>query len=107
MAEVIKDRGLIDMMDGRLVPNRQEAIPPGARRWLRDHRNGLGFAQRPLSLTPQFFANTPLDRWFREGVGAELCNRCTRGRTRDAVYADGGDRLLVRTRPGRLCSRRS
>jgi hypothetical protein len=45
--------------------------------------NGLGFANRPLSLTPQFFANTPLDLLFREGLEAEHFNRFKLGRTRD------------------------
>ena len=52
--------------------------------------NGLGFAKRPLSLTPQCVANQPLDRLWREGVDAELCNRFQRGRTLDGVSADGG-----------------
>jgi hypothetical protein len=48
MAEGIKDLGLIDMMDVRLVPDRQEEITPGeavAEMIL----NGVGFANRPLS----------------------------------------------------------
>jgi hypothetical protein len=48
------------MINARLVPDRQEDITPGeavAGMIL----NGLGFANRPLSLPPQFFANTPLD----------------------------------------------
>jgi transposase len=60
IAEIIKDIGLIDMINARLVPDRQEDITPGeavAGMIL----NGLGFANRPLSLTPQFFANKPLD----------------------------------------------
>jgi Domain of unknown function (DUF4277) len=60
IAEIIKDIGLIDMINARLVPDRQEDITPGeavAGMLL----NGLGFAKRPLSFTPQFFANTPLD----------------------------------------------
>jgi len=51
IAEVIKDIGLIDMIDTRLVPDSQEEITPGeavAGMIL----NGLGFANRPLSLTP-------------------------------------------------------
>ena len=55
IAEVIKDLGLIDMIDARLGPDAQEEITPGeavAGMIL----NGLGFANRPLSLTPQFFA---------------------------------------------------
>jgi transposase len=86
IAEVIKDLGLIDRIDGRLVPDRQEEITPGeavAGMLL----NGLGCAHRPLSLTPQFFADTPLDLLFREGVGAEMCNRFKLGRTLDEVYA--------------------
>ena len=93
MAEVIKERGLIDMLDARLVPDSQEEMTPGeavAGMIL----NGLGFANRPLSLTPQFFANKPLDLVFREGVGAEMCNRVKLGRTLDAIYADGGDLLF-------------
>ena len=55
IASVIKDLGLIAMIDTRLVPDDQEVITPGeavAAMIL----NGLGFANRPLSLTPQFLA---------------------------------------------------
>ncbi len=74
------------MIDARLVPDEQEEITPGeavAGMIL----NGLGFANRPLSLTPQFFAHTPLDRLCRGGVHAEMCNRFQLGRTLDEVYA--------------------
>ena len=63
IAAVIKDIGIIDMLDARLLPDSQEEITPGeavAGMML----NGLGFANRPLSLTPQFFANKPLDLLF-------------------------------------------
>src|SRR5262245_22829092 len=49
LASVIKDLGLIAMIDKRLVPHEQEVITPGeavAGMIL----NGLGFANRPLSL---------------------------------------------------------
>jgi transposase len=55
--------------------------------------NGLGFSDRPLTLTPQFFANKPLDRLFREGVDAEMCNRFQLGRTLDEAHAYGCDLL--------------
>jgi transposase len=90
IASVIKDVRLIGMVDARLVPDAQEEITPGeavAGMIL----NGLGFANRPLSLTPQFFANTPLDRLCRDGVRAERWNRCKLGRTLDEVHAYGGD----------------
>ena len=93
MASVIKDLGLIRMIDARIVPDEQEEITPGeavAGMIL----NGLGFANRPLSLTPQFFANKPLDRLFREGIRAEMFNRFKLGRTLDEVYTYGCDLLF-------------
>ena len=74
IAWMIKDLGLIRMIDARLGPDEQEEITPGeavAGMIL----NGLGFANRPLSLTPQFFTNKPLDLLFRPGVRAEMFNR--------------------------------
>jgi transposase len=65
IASVIKDFGLIHMINARLVPDAQEVITPGeaiAGMIL----NGLGFANRPLSLTPQFFAHKPRDLLFQE-----------------------------------------
>jgi transposase len=88
LASVINDLRLIEMINARLVPNEQEEITPGeavAGMLL----NGLGFANRPLSLTPQFFANKPLDLLFHEGVHADLFNRFKLGRTLDEVYAYG------------------
>jgi transposase len=88
MASVIKDIGLIDMIDGRLVPDEQERLTPGeavAGMIL----NGLGFANRPLSLTPQFFANTPLDLLLREGIDATMLNRFKLGRTLEEASAYG------------------
>ena len=93
IASVIKDLGLIDMIDTRLVPDAQEKITPGeavAGMIL----NGLGFANRPLSLTPQFFANKPLDLLFRQGIDAEMFNRFKLGRTLDEAYAYGCDLLF-------------
>jgi Domain of unknown function (DUF4277) len=70
------------MLNARLVPDAQEVLTPGeavAGMIL----NGVGVAHRPLSLTPQFFANTPLARLWREGLEAELFHRFTLGRTLD------------------------
>jgi transposase len=80
------------MIDTRLVPDEQEEITPGEA-MAGMILNGLGFANRPLSLTPQFFAHTPLDLLFREGVRAEMFHRFQLGRTLDEVYAYGGELL--------------
>src|SRR5262245_35277851 len=82
IATVVKDIGLIDMICTHLVPDAQDEITPGEA-MAGMILNGLGFANRPLSLTPQFFANKPLDLWFREGVRAEMFNRFKLGRTLD------------------------
>jgi transposase len=93
IASVIKDLGLIDMINARLMPDAQEVLTPGeavAGMIL----NGLGFANRPLSLTPQFFANKPLDRLFHDGLEAEHFNRFKLGRTLDEAYTYGCDALF-------------
>jgi transposase len=93
IVSVIKSIRLIEMIDARLVPDAQEEITPGeaiAGMIL----NGLGFTNRPLSLTPQFFANKPLDLLFREGVHAEMFNRFKLGRTLDEAHSYGCDLLF-------------
>src|SRR5919109_5440569 len=85
--------GLVDRIDTRLVPDAQAIITPGeavAGMIL----TGLGFANRPLSLTPQFFANKPLDLLFRHGIDAEMFNRFKLGRTLDDASAYGCDLLF-------------
>ena len=93
IASVMKDLGLIAMIDRRLVPDVQEVITPGeAVAGMILH--GLGLANRPLSLTPQFFANKPLDLLFRNGIDAEMFNRFKLGRALDEAYAYGCNLLF-------------
>jgi transposase len=90
IASVINDLGLVSRIDARLIPDDQEALTPGeAIKGM--ILNGLGFANRPLSLTPQFFANKPLDLLFRPGVEAAMFNRFKLGRTLDEVDTYGCD----------------
>jgi transposase len=103
IASVIKDIGLIDMINARLMPDQQEVLTPGeavAGMIL----NGLGFANRPLSLTPQFFASKPLDLLWHDGVRAEMFNRFKLGRTLDEAYAYGCDLLFHELALG-VCAR--
>ena len=93
IASVINDLELVSLIDARLKPDDQEAITPGeAVKGM--ILNGLGFANRPLSLSPQFFANKPLDLLFRPGVKAEMFNRFKLGRTLDEVNTYGSDLLF-------------
>ena len=90
VASVIKDLGIIAMIDARVPPHDQEEITTGEA-IAGMIVNGLGFANRPLSLAPQFFANKPLDLLLRGGVHAEMFNRFKLGRTLDEVSAYGCD----------------
>jgi transposase len=90
IAGVIKDVGLIDMIDTRIAPDDQEEITTGeavAGMIL----NGLGFSNRPLSLTPQFFEGKPLDLLFREGVETQINLDNAK-----ALIQQGGGILLTR-----------
>lgn len=90
---VIKDLGLIDQIDRLLGVHDQSQVSHGeaiAGMIL----NGLGFTDRPLSLSPQFFENKALGVLFREGVEASYFNRFKLGRSLDAVDAYGCERLF-------------
>jgi transposase len=93
IAGVIQDLGIIEMIDTRIMPDDQEDITTGeavAGMIL----NGLGFSDRPMSLTPQFFANKPIALLFRDGVAAEHFNRFKLGRSLDKVFTYGCDTLF-------------
>ena len=87
---MIKGVGRIERIDaGGLLHDQEESTAGEAVAGM--IRHGFGCSPRPLAFTPQFFANTPLDRWFREGGRAEMGHRLQFGRTRDEVHAYGGD----------------
>ena len=95
VAGVIKDLGLIEAIDQRLQrdENDQEKITPGeaiAGMIL----NGLGFSDKPLSLTPQFFETKALETLFRPGVTAEYFNRHKLGKVLDKAHVYGCEQLF-------------
>ena len=90
---VIKDLSLIELIDARIAPSEREEITTGqaiAAMIL----NGLGFANRPISLTPQFFENKPVELLFGSGVTADHFNRFKLGRSLDKVFDYGCDLLF-------------
>ena len=56
--------------------------------------NGLGFSDRPMSLTPQFFEGKALDVLIREGITPDMLNRFKLGRSLDDVFSYGCDLLF-------------
>lgn len=74
IAGVIKDLGIIEIIDRCIPPDGQQEITTGEA-VAAIIINDLGFSNRPLYLTPQFFENKPMALLFREGVEAEYFNR--------------------------------
>ena len=93
VAGTIKDLGLIEFIDSRLGRYEGETLSPGetvAGMII----NGLGFANKPLSLTPLFFQNCPLSLLFRDDVKAEDFNRFKLGRVLDRLHGYGTEMLF-------------
>ena len=94
IAGVIKDLKLVEFIDDRIPRDTREEISCGeavAGMIL----NGLGFSDRPLTLTPQFFENKALNRLFRSGMKAENFNRFKLGRALDDCHAYGCELLFA------------
>ena len=93
VAGVIEDLKIVSLLDQYLPQDDKQEISPGeAVKGM--IMNGLGFANRPLSLSPQFFTNLPLEHLFREGVKAEHFNRHKLGRTLDQCFNFGCESLF-------------
>ena len=93
VAGVIQDLGIIEMIDSRITPDEREEITTGeaiAGMII----NGLGFSDRPISLTPQFFESKALDILIREGITPDMLNRFKLGRSLDDVYSYGCNLLF-------------
>lgn len=93
VAGVIKDLKIIEMIDERLGTYEGETLSAGetvAGMII----NGLGFSNKPLSLTPLFFENCPVEQLFREGVNAEDFNRFKLGRVLDRCHGYGTELLF-------------
>jgi transposase len=93
VACVIDDLKMVEIIDERIPSDGQEEVTVGeaVKAMI---QNGLGFSNRALMLTPQFYENLPMDLLFREGVEANHFNRHKLGRSLDRVYEYGPDLLF-------------
>ena len=93
VAGVIEDLKIVSLLDQHLAQDDKQEITPGeAIKGM--IMNGLGFANHPLSLSPQFFTNLPLEHLFRKGVNASHFNRHKLGRTLDQAFDFGCEPLF-------------
>lgn len=93
VAGVIKDLKIIELIDDKLGTYKGESLSVGetvAGMII----NGLGFSNKPMSLTPLFFEHIPLELLFRKGVKADDFNRFKQGRTLDRCHSYGTELLF-------------
>jgi transposase len=93
VASVMDELKIVEIIDECIPPDGQELVTTGeaVKAMI---QNGLGFSNRPLMLTPQFYDNLPMDLLFREGVEANHFNRHKLGRALDRVFDYGCDLLF-------------
>jgi len=93
IAGIIKDIGLVELIDNRIPKHAKQDISTGeavAGMII----NGLGFSDRPMTLTPQFFQSKAMEALFRTGVTPDMFNRFKLGRALDACHEYGCDTLF-------------
>ena len=93
VAAVIKDIGLIELIDEQIGTDCKEKISTGEA-VAGVIINGLAFASKPLMLTPDFFENIPLDLLLGKGITPEYFNRHKIGRTFDELHEFGCEKLF-------------
>lgn len=93
IASVCKDLKIAERIDALLPIHQDRVVSPG-------HAvvalilNGLGFTNRRLYLTPQFFASKPVERLLDAPIQAQDLNDYTLGHALDDLAAYGVSRLF-------------
>jgi transposase len=93
VAGVCQQIGLIEQIDARM-PDTGRTVSVGQAIQAMVV-NGLGFVGRPLYLTPEFYANKPVDLLIGEGVEAADLNADSLGKALDYVYEAGITELFA------------
>jgi len=93
VAGIIDELKIVELIDEQIEADDQEAVSTGeaVKAMI---INGLGFSNRPLVLTPQFFENLPMETLFRQDVKASHFNRYKLGRSLDKVFDYGCEILF-------------
>lgn len=93
VAGVCRHIQLIEQIDVRVGPaERKVTVGEAVQAMV---LNGLGFASRALYLTPEFFANKPVDLLIRPGLQPADLNDDSLGRALDALYDAGVTEVFV------------
>jgi transposase len=93
IAAVCKDLQIADRID-RLLPVHDARVVSPGRAVVALILNGLGFTNRRLYLTPQFFASKPVERLLEAPIQAQDLNDYTLGHALDDLSDYGVSRLF-------------
>ena len=94
VAAVCKDLGIAEKINERLKKQDSRRIVSAGTAAVALILNGLGFTNRRLYLTPQFFESKPIDRLLGEGILAEHLDDHTLGKALDEIAEYGSTRLF-------------
>lgn len=93
VAGKMKELGFVKMVDEMLGVDKQEGVSSGVC-VLGMILNGLGFTDRPLSLTPQFFENKATGLLLAPGVTYDQLNRHKLGNVLDKISDFGCEKFF-------------
>jgi transposase len=93
IAAVCKDLKIADRIDKRLGVDSQRIVSPG-QSVVAMIINGLGFTNRRLYLTNQFFETKPVERLLDADIKAESLTDHTLGKTLDEIWKYGATQLF-------------
>lgn len=93
VSAIVQDLGLVALIDSKLSWDPKSHLSCG-QVVLAMLINGLGFTTRPMYLSPQFFANKPVDLLIGEGVSASDLTDYQFGKALDSIYTYGCTKLF-------------
>ena len=94
VAATCQDLGLSEKINRLLGPKNSQRVVSAGTSVVAMILNGLGFTNRRLYLTPQFFENKPVSRLLGEAIEASSLTDHTLGQTLDEIAAYGSSKLF-------------
>lgn len=95
VAAVCQDLGIAERINNILGPADPQRVVSAGTSVVAMILNGLGFTNRRLYLTPQFFANKPVEKLLGEGLKARMLTDHTLGQTLDEIAAYGSTEVFA------------
>lgn len=89
VAGICRKIQLVEMIDSCFPEENEDRLVSVGEATLALILNGLGFVNRPLYLTPEFFQNKPVSLLIREGLTPESFNDDSLGRALDILFEGG------------------